>query len=241
MLSSDELNTCSKCSTTLGSVSHQFNKWSLNCGHVLCACCITRLLDYSTKHCPCCGVILASLVHVFYKPAAVQGRSRLTRLLSDNTSTKLKQITTSVNLLAENEETILTVTTASSSQTILLKPFTPLTTQDESVLECIFQVLHSFVVPKIKVQYKKAKTNDADMKGTYWDRMESLIRLDTSLLNRLLTKLAWGDNIMHSKDENACKAQIFVAAESIRGAKEVRSSLFRTLVTNAMCILGKVE
>ena len=64
--------------------------------------------------------------------------------------------------------------------------------------------------------------------------MKRLIDNDVSLLNRLMMKLAWGNH-------HAAKAQIYVAAECIRGAREQHCSSFRTLISSAMTVLEKIE
>ena len=172
------------------------------------------------------------MVHTCFKPTRQSRRN-------GGTSHSLQETCSNIELLAQDNEAFINFTTQVSSESVHLSS-SPLATRDESVLQRIFGKLHNYVVPEKKIKYRKPAEDDHDTKGTFWERMQAIISSDTSLLNCLLTKLAWGDESMSipAGKEDAARAQMFVASECIRGAKEERNSNFRTLVTSAMSVLG---
>ena len=94
-------------------------------------------------------------------------------------------------------------------------------------------------VPFQKVGYSKdAHDLDADeARGiTYEDKLSNLVQDDKSLLKRLLSMLAFGVSLPADMKDSS-NAQIFLAAENLRLAKEGRGSMFRRIVTNAFTTL----
>lgn len=224
-------NTCSQCTSDLGPPSAQYNKWTMACGHVLCACCLTSMLECPfISVCPLCSMFVKSLVHTYFK----LGRPSI--------RPSLKKRDAYINLAPPKDVSYLSFTSEKECHSINLQT-SSLSPKDESILVCVFEMLHSILVPRKKSIYNKSDESDFDKgKGTYWDRIKVLVDTDTaSLLTRLVTKLAWGKDSIPDQKEDSARAQMYVATECIRGAKEERGSLFRTLMTSAMHILGKCD
>ena len=158
-------------------------------------------------------MFVSSLEHTYYK-------IRTSRHPAERKET--------IFFLAAKNQIYLTLTTETDHHCIDLVASSP-SASDESVLECIFEMLHSFIVPERKVLYNKTIDGNLiveDTSGSYWERMKRLIDNDASLLNRLMMKLAWGNHQIPELKRDAAKAQIYVAAECIRGAREERGSSF---------------
>ena len=129
-------NTCSSCYSKLGAPSSQYHHWITNCDHTLCACCLSHLLGILSKNTcpiPSCGMFVSSLEHTYYK-------IRTSRHPAERKET--------ISFLAAKNQTYSTLTTETDHHCIDLVASSP-SASDESVLECIFEMLHSFIVPVV--------------------------------------------------------------------------------------------
>jgi len=84
-------------------------------------------------------MFVSSLEHTYYK------------ICASRHPTEKKE---TISFLAAKKKSYLTLTTKTDHHCIDLVASSP-SASDESVLECIFEMLHSFIVPERKVLYNK--------------------------------------------------------------------------------------
>jgi len=226
-MTNPDLTECSKCTKSFENPSIDTNMWELDCQHALCPRCFTKFVGDVKKECPVCNKTPRSIVHSFYEIGTAT-RTREAALIE----------MTDIIYLSSNEVPYITMSLPGKPPSTISLEVNGGSPDTECFLEHLFSKLSPILLPFQKSTYTREahKLDTDDVIGeSYDEKLSSIVTEDKTLLKKLLTKLAFGEA---RPNDSSSDAQLFLAAENIRRAKEGRGSMYRRIMTNAFSILG---